>query len=161
MMHHGRQDLTRNNDYGFRTLESANYLIRNLNGTDSGLSFWWVYAFKKINGVAIGFYDGDGGNCTQFATSNSRLKRSCMDVYIDLNAEKDPNMFGRDAFHFVLGNDGFLYPIHGREHSKTGDVYWRNNARLCGTAGSSKLPTNVSGQGCAARIIEEGWQMNY
>lgn len=151
----------KNNDYGFRTLESANYSIRNLDGTDSGLSLWWVYAFKKINGVAIGFYDNDGGNCTQFAASNSRLKNSCMDVYIDVNAEKLPNAFGRDVFHFILGNDGFLYPVYGREHSKTGETNWRNDTSLCGTAGSTALPSTISGQGCAARIIEEGWQMNY
>lgn len=151
----------KNYDYGFRTLESANYSIKNLDGIDSGMTLWWVYAFKKINGVGIGFYDNDGGNCTQFAASSSKLKNSCMDVYFDLNAEKAPNTFGRDVFHFILGNDGLLYPVYGREHAKTGETYWRNDTNLCGTAGSLTLPSTANGQGCAARIIEEGWQMNY
>lgn len=148
-------------DYGFRTLEAANYSLRNLDGTDSGFTLWWVYAFKVANGSIIGFYDDDGGNCTQFPAANSKVKNSCMNVYIDVNGDVAPNAFGRDVFHFILGNDGLLYPYYGVEHSKTGEGYWRDDTSICGTPGSSTLPATVIGQGCAARIIEEDWQMNY
>lgn len=148
-------------DFGFKTLASSNYSLRNLDGTDSGLTLWWVYAFKVANGSTIGFYDNDAGNCTQFSTFNSKLKNSCMDVYFDINGEKAPNVFGRDVFHFILGNDGLLYPINGAEASKAGYTNWRNDSGICGTAGSATLPSTVTGDGCAARIMEEGWQMNY
>ena len=69
---------------------------------------------------------------------------------------------------------GALYPYMGAEYAKaeigssdyTNSSYWWSSAvsspgQLCGYPTNSTIPSNAHGLACAARIMEEGWQMNY
>ena len=98
----------------------------------------------------------------------STINNLCAEVLIDVNSERRPNQYGRDIFKFIVAQNGHLYPLYGRDYAKafsgntSGSDYWRNNKELC--AGDGILhdaPANVSGDGCAARIMEESWKMNY
>lgn len=98
----------------------------------------------------------------------STINNICAEVIIDVNSERRPNQYGRDLFKFIVGQNGHLYPMYGRDYAKamdgkaSGSNYWRTNESLC--AGDKILPegpANVSGDGCAARVMEEGWKMNY
>lgn len=84
-------------------------------------------------------------------------------VWIDINGLKGPNIAGRDVFFFYLRRDGQLL-ANGSEQAKeelTGYISWHDDPTLCGTPGSSVMPANTTGRGCAARIIENNWVMDY
>lgn len=98
----------------------------------------------------------------------STIKNICAEVTIDVNSESYPNQYGRDLFKFIVGQNGHLYALYGRDYanaingSASGSNYWRTNDNLCAGEGLIKdAPANVSGDGCAARIMEEGWRMTY
>ena len=95
-----------------------------------------------------------GGNLCYFMGS----------VLVDVNGKKGPNVYGRDLFNFVVDNNGKLYPAYGKDFAlyksqtdlSNNSFYWKNdNCRSCMNeqAGSSN--------GCAARIIENSWKMDY
>lgn len=86
------------------------------------------------------------------------------DITIDVNGYKKPNTYGRDVFAFALLNNGHLIPAGSLEYANLynrPDFYWKNNPESCGTPNNSTLSNNVDGSGCAARIIHDGWKMNY
>lgn len=124
------------------------------------------FKFMTPDGV---FYLVEPKGCVQVAHQYiSTINNLCAEVLIDVNSERRPNQYGRDIFKFIVAQNGHLYPLYGRDYAKafsgntTGSDYWRNNKELC--AGDGILPDgppNVSGDGCAARIMEEGWKMNY
>lgn len=133
--------------------------------------FIYGHSFITADGFLFMFDDGAAGSCDNWSTTNStsKVKNACTFVYLDTNGNKLPNKWGRDLFYLVLGNDGILYPTGGTEMAKISAdsdnyqaeaAYWRNNT-VCGTAGSSVIPSGATGTNCAARIMEEAWQMNY
>ena len=105
--------------------------------------------------------------------SGSEIGVNCADtidssgcsIGIDVNGMKAPNTLGRDIFFFVLLDDGILYPEgSGKKQNLSyfgNSNSWKEDSSLCGTAGSKIIASSVKGYGCAARIMDEGWQMNY
>ena len=89
-------------------------------------------------------------------------------IHIDVNGRRGPNTFGRDIFYFYLSDEGKLYPSGGKDYAlyriphalDSHSYYWRNNSD-CGNADGTMPNGNVEGLSCAARIMEEGWKMNY
>lgn len=66
-------------------------------------------------------------------------------VYIDVNGTKPPNTFGKDVFYFNVDfENGFVRP-RGYNFPK---AYVDNN---CKTYGAT----------CVAKIISDGWEINY
>lgn len=91
----------------------------------------------------------------------------------------------------IVAPNGNLYPYLGQEYGNVNGYYWQNNKNHCGeppvaayllnlnlTVALNDIynrainsnaayaigvadPDFISGDGCVARIIEEGWQMNY
>jgi prepilin-type N-terminal cleavage/methylation domain-containing protein len=80
-----------------------------------------------------------GGNLTQqYAT-----------VIIDVNGENLPNQKGRDIFYFVLGTDGILYPVGGKDWAiYTGED---ENYTSC----------SVGDENCAAYLMYNNYKMDY
>lgn len=79
---------------------------------------------------------------------------------IDVNGFKGPNQWGRDLFYFMASPEGNLIPAGSEDfRNRKGDVYLWNWS----TFGSCdpKNNKNSNGKGCAARIIEKGWKMDY
>lgn len=147
--------------------------IRNLDKTPYVNStfdpFTFAASFITDDGFLFMMYDADAGNCTANAAAvgASKLKNNCTAVYVDVNGLKKPGIWGRDLFIFYLARDGSLYPHGGIEIGKINSVdyttdasYWKNTT-TCGTPGSSVIPAGASGVYCAARIIENGWDMDY
>ena len=91
----------------------------------------------------------------------SKIKYS-IGIDIDINYNKKPNTRGRDIHGFQIAQDGTLYPFRGKEWAKykgnsTG-YYWKDyNSAYCSM--TSKNDSN--GDGCIARIMENGWVMDY
>lgn len=125
------------------------------------------YKFMTPDGV---MYVVEPKGCNKVAyDSKSTLTNICAEITIDVNSERRPNQYGRDIFKFVAGQNGHLYPMYGLDYTKansgttTGDNYWRSNENLCGAADKNlnQSAANISGYGCASRIMENGWKMNY
>ena len=74
-------------------------------------------------------------------------------IIIDVNGKKGPNKYGRDAFSFALDDKGQLYP-NGSIATNGKDWDWKTVDSFC----SSK---DSYGSGCAARIMDQGWVMDY
>lgn len=85
-------------------------------------------------------------------------------VLIDVNGIKAPNRIGRDIFAFYLGDDAVLHPLGGFNVAVyLGDI---DNVWTAEDAAKSFtcLDRNFAmtpGYGCTARVIEEGFQINY
>lgn len=77
------------------------------------------------------------------------------DLIIDVNGPDSPNTYGRDIFAFIIGANGILYP-YGSRDTATAALYKANSF---GTCNNPNAITN--GLGCTARIISDGYQMNY
>lgn len=155
--------------YGNANPELQNFTTSTFNNASSVQFFYMggtysYYAFLTIDGFIISIMDTDGGTCTKYPTYQSKLQNACAGpINVDINGFKGPNKMGRDVFQFALGRDGLLYPRGGVDNAlaRAGDMtYYWNNSVECVKKDQSNL-TSATGYGCAARIMEEGWQMNY
>ena len=80
-----------------------------------------------------------------------------------------PNTLGRDLFLFYLGADGILYPAGGLDaaafdHAAQGIDTVRGETWQ-GNGGNDSFACNTNhmgnGWGCTARVIEDGYRINY
>ncbi len=71
-------------------------------------------------------------------------------IMIDVNGKKGPNKYGRDMFSFTLDDKGQVFPVGSKS---TGDS-WEISESMCNTR-------NAYGNGCAGRIMDSGWVMDY
>ena len=82
-------------------------------------------------------------------------------ITVDVNGIDAPNMVGRDLFCFILGPEGKLYPYGGKDvavfKGGNGDATWSS---ADGTYPCTDT-TKGNGEGCTARLMEEGYKMNY
>lgn len=86
-------------------------------------------------------------------------------IYIDVNGSKRPNQFGRDLFQFIVSNDGRLIPQGGKDDAlydsqvelSSNRNYWNSSSPEL----RSRCDKDSPGYTCAARIIENGWKMDY
>lgn len=100
--------------------------------------------------------------CTPDFSKPGKIKAVCGNIMYDVNGTKKPNTYGKDFFaSFLINYDGTLYPTYGQEWSKfMSRTDWRNDTTTCGSTGNPDL-TDVTGMGCAARIIENSWVIDY
>lgn len=128
--------------------------------TFTGAAGW--FGFRTSDGITT--YVNMACSCTPDFTATGKIKTSCGVVMYDVNGNKGPNIYGKDFFmNFILNYDGTLYPRGGQEFAvwkNDSNQYWRKNSTYCGTPGSTDM-TDVIGYGCIARIIENGWRIDY
>lgn len=155
---------------GFKFLQSnsatpSNYKgPTNLGGTTTGYAagmFPNFYIFEIADGMLVGIDDSHTENCDYYYdnTNGSKLKDACASVWADVNGFKGPNINGRDIFWGELGRDGVFYPMGNFDQEKASGFTWRSSTGCA--YGQTTIPTNTTGIGCAARIVEEGWEMSY
>lgn len=110
--------------------------------------------------------------CEADNTKIGKIKALCGEIALDINGKKAPNQYGKDFFnHFVISQDGTLYPKFGIEYAKftdgagwaTADSYWKNHPTHCGATETEKISYYENGAKgeCLARIMESGWQISY
>lgn len=107
-------------------------------------------------------------NCNIIKQAGGNMCRVIGNIDIDVNGKKKPNVMGRDVHQFSVTADGRLIPYYSYNWAiyvdgrANGSSYWRNRSSACGTPGQ---PDAISiaqyGNGCAARLIENGWEMDY
>lgn len=83
-------------------------------------------------------------------------------VWIDVNGAASPNMLGRDIFGFYLGENGKLYPLGGKDaalfESAESPQLWDNSKSSIRCLNGDIAD---GGYGCAARVVAEGYKINY
>jgi len=123
-----------------------------------------IVSFSEMSGTGAGsgyrylLTDGTAISLNNIANCTSAADSICGTIQIDLNGAKAPNMAGRDAFAFAIMGNATLYPAGG--HKFGDDLSWKGTTEY-----NCTNPLQVDGtacaHGCAGRIIDEGWQMNY
>ena len=130
-----------------------NYAYSTLNGNAYDAAILTKYSVGRVffttnDGIAYYVdmmrwdkeYDDDGNLVSQTPKYNTR-----QGVYIDLNGLNPPNTMGKDVFIFIINFDDSLVRPYG--HDKT-ESEINDNCKV-----------NGSGTYCAAKVINDGWQM--
>lgn len=128
------------------------------------------YSFDSADGMRYKIYlmtacPYDSNSPTKTSSSNCGL------IEVDVNGNSPPNQVGKDYHPFYIGNIG-IYPVYGESGAK-GDayknglsdwtqdtLYWKKTATYCGKPNEAITTNDVSGW-CTARIMENGWVMDY
>ncbi|MBO6087777.1 type II secretion system protein [bacterium] len=123
--------IDKDSEYKIRKKDSSNYYTYNEN------------IIKLADGSFLIYHNfSKNGNDTRFD--------------LDINGKKGPNTYGRDIFYFNYRNNGKMVPLGSAE----GAHYWKTAQFYYGLS-CGKDSENGDWGGCLARIIEEGWKMNY
>lgn len=114
--------------------------------SDGSIVVFWPYLWTRA-------YGGDFREKT--TNAGGKMHSYHFTEIVDINGFKKPNIYGRDVFMFAVSGDGKIYPRGGKDYSLYfhGDLSstWQNNYQEC----------IAYGFGCAGRIMEESWEMNY
>ena len=90
------------------------------------------------------------------ANSGFSLVSRAFNLIVDVNGTSGPNIIGRDIFAFIIGGNGRLYAYGSRDTSREG-FFGANSNQPCPPEGNN----GDFGWSCTAKIIEDGYQMNY
>ena len=144
----------------------ADTYTSHIDGTFSGLSFpqdfMGSYTLTTADGFSMAITD-DADNCAAGfnAAPGTNMAHTCAQVLIDVNGQKGPNTLGRDLFYFLIttGKGPALYPRGGQEVVTQGEAWTdpSGNPIKC-TEGPNQAAVGFY---CTARVMEQGWQMNY
>jgi len=117
--------------------------------TDGTMIFDWYFDNKDFSNV-----------------TDTTMKGQVGFFHIDLNGFRKPNIVGRDIFYFFVGDNGIVYPYGSKitagwkilagESVEGFSNYWNDSV----VEYNSRCTTKVMGEGCTARVLEEG-KMNY
>jgi prepilin-type N-terminal cleavage/methylation domain-containing protein len=127
----------------------------------------YYYKFIGTNGMtyAVHSYTDDANpDCTNNAStgalgSNSFMSQVCGVIIVDVNGHKKPNTKGKDTFTFYItnGKGPLLYPSGGIDDNMSStNNYWNKSGQNYCFKG-----VNTEGKYCTARLIDNGWQMDY
>ena len=141
-------------------------------GNDSTPCF--ADSYKKISGVDSQFYCNN--NCIVLASgasigTNNELRDGqtiIAQIVVDVNGQKGPNVFGRDAFSLFLYKNGVIDDLIGADVSDDENYDWG-----IATAPLSKeqreenfnygcISSNGGHyHGCFGKILNDNWEMTY
>ena len=132
------------------------------------------YKFLSSKGGAYYIRTSSFPTDMRYATDKGDYIRLRIDVYTNPSSVIPPvienyvpiwanyPILGREVFVFYVTDSGRVIPCGSSESTTSSGyycIYWKKNAGNCET---DKGQDNAyAGIGCAARIIEDGWQMNY
>lgn len=109
------------------------------------------YNVILTDGVSIGIQSGDEGGCSDENPS------VCATFIVDTNGKMGPNQWGRDMYKFeIYSGLNAVVPAGTFEKYDENTKKWLTNS-------DSAINGNCtsSGEYCAAKIINDGWKMNY
>ena len=117
-------------------------------------------AFVTKNGSVIGIRNDNINRSDAVVRANGGSVTTAIGyMVIDVNGPSMPNRWGRDAFLFIMGNDGMLYPAGSLNYSI---LTFGNANALHNIAGSFMECTgNTFTAGCTARLIEDNYEINF
>ena len=112
------------------------------------------YMFTTADGTF--FAINSAGDCTTDYSGgqNNAFTQICGEMEVDVNGFKKPNYYGRDIFRFLItnGRGAAIIPYGAQGDDSIG--YWKDLGYCADSDHSNDMY-------CAAKIIDEGWEMNY
>ena len=94
------------------------------------------------------------GTCIGVNGTNITYPQYSKNFFIDVNgSNKLPNMAGKDLFFFYINSNGFIKPY--------GDNWGLERISSATENNACNLKAPLGGYACAARIMAEGWKINY
>ena len=136
--------------------------------------FWGngqMFALETKNGAAIfmrAYRQKDLATAKANAiAAGSSYYTNAADIVIDVNGKNAPNTFGRDIFWFQLGENGVMYPYGGadtnRVDSDNNHGTWDSKTNVVASCSDDFKGSDETkrGIGCAARVIADGYKINY
>ncbi|MBR6163246.1 hypothetical protein IKQ26_05115 [bacterium] len=88
--------------------------------------------------------------------NNITIPRSWTSIFIDINGQKGPNVFGKDLFYYIYRIQEDRTPIGGENNS--GKMI-PSGANMSREEMLSDCANNGSGCDCTALIMNDGWQI--
>lgn len=148
----------------FNKFEKQNedpYKVIEYNGTEyEGINGLKLYL---SNGAIIYFSHRNpfttNKDCDTIKENGGNLCETNAYIIIDVNGKNGPNTLGKDIFGYFLDNHGYLYPEGGKDAVVYGDT--EKNTPLWNSTEGCKDKTPVNGLACTARVVEEGYKINY
>ena len=104
---------------------------------------------SSTGNTRVSFYTTDGVLFYIF-TAVGTADNENTSVYIDLNGAKAPNTLGKDLFFFLRINGRGIYPLG---YNVSHDNVNENCSTTCTSAECGKY--------CAAKIMQDGWEIKY
>lgn len=95
-------------------------------------------------------YIANGMQILVYTDSDAAIKIA--GIVVDINADRGPNIVGRDIFFFVLENNSTQVTLQG--YNKSREIMLNNQAEGCNTTAG-----NVAGRYCGALIQHDGWEI--
>ena len=89
--------------------------------------------------------------CNAIKSSGGNLCENYADIYIDVNGDKRPNVFGHDIFKFYLSREGKIYPYGGDDIN----LFDENAPKWNTDSGCKGKDPKGDGLACTARVLEE------
>lgn len=122
---------------------------------------WEGDGYYLQDGTLFGIETGYNYN-NVVCEDNTKLWAS---MWLDINGDKKgPNVKGRDIFFFYVLDTGLLLPKNSRplvcSDAEGTEYVNEKNWKDMGNSGCTGDDTKTN-EGCAARIIEKGWKMDY
>ena len=134
-------------------------------GTDALQCFPQKDEYKKMSGENVNFWNAkrhfilsDG---TAIATYfNNQNKGLIMEIWLDINGQKGPNIAGRDLFIMFLYNNGLLDDLGTDDNGGSAAPLSRGLRetkieKACIEGGGSNI------HGCFGKILNDNWEMTY
>ena len=129
---------------------------------------WWYLNDKtKCRGWKNNAYTLANGMRFDIALNKSKKYNVGNITALDINGSKGPNTWGRDTFYLAILHDGRVVPLRGYTYLKIyadgqntdydevlSTHHWSKNDMCSKT-------TNEDGHDCAARVIDNGYKMDY
>ena len=117
--------------------------------------WWWKRHFVLADGtsVAISYIGGTG---------SSQL----IEVCVDINGQKGPNVVGRDFFIMYLYNNGILDDLAGKGNADddsevSSSVPLSKEAREARFNNYCNSNSGTNYHGCFGKILNDNWEMTY
>ena len=161
------------NDFFSRGFQVSYYKATNytLNGEDAGISDFILFndgsAIILLGVMAKDPQRLSSADCELAKSKGGSMCSLSLHFIFDTNGIKGPNKWGRDLFFFYVSDEGKLYPHGGKDVAlmidpsqsyESSPYYWKNASNSDGGCDFSDTDAPL---GCAARIIENGWVMDY
>ena len=142
--------------------------LKNISGTDyEGLPvIVGDYIAFTLPSGSIVFFEKSETTMTAAEEESAKEKGGSLfstaaNIVIDVNGSEAPNRIGRDIFCFILGSEGRLYPYGGKDIAVFEGEEGTNTWNVEGSTYPCYDANKGDGEGCTARLIEEGYKMNY
>jgi prepilin-type N-terminal cleavage/methylation domain-containing protein len=138
-----------------KSSKSTNEYYRVFLSDGSMLRFFWIYkTVLQKSDEACAKIKNVGGNMCDYVAY----------IFLDINGNAGPNIYGRDILAFYLSNEGILYPEGGKDYAifkeqislSSNTNYWKNIY-----TGTKQENAKKDGRYRTGQLVEENWKMNY